>query len=1164
MGKAQTKDIIKEIKNTKKRFISIVLIILLGVGFYAGIKFATPAMQYTVDKYFDELNFMDFRLVSEYGITKENIKKIEKEEYIDEIMPAYSKDVLMQEHPEDKDKFVVKVHSIPQNIRSSSYINRLDIVEGRLPEKDNELAIDVKIVEKFKTKLGDKIYLYDEEFLKNKEYTVTAIVHSPLYISIERGSTTLGNGTVLGCVFSKETNIKQDVYSEVFVTVKNTKDINSFSKAYEKKVKKVEDKLEELGKVISDDRYNAILGEATDELNEGKTKLNDAKKEKDDKEKEARVEIEKNRKDIQKAEAEINRNERNANVQFANAEKKLRKSEQDLKNGESELNKQKAALEPKIKEFNEGKKALETNLAEVESNLNKLLPLQKQLNDGIKQTENGIAIVDKKLADIRANLPMKEEEIPVAIEGLEQAIKLLNEQLNALPEGTSQEQKEALNKQIDIKNQELTKLKNLEEGIKKLEKQKVELPKDLAILKAKKAELDPNISKLQAAKAELLKQKPNLEKAEEDLKIGTEKLAKAEQDIKNGKAELVKGKNNLAYQKKKAYSKIVSAKAQLEDAKEKLKNGEAELEDELTKANEKIDDAEKDIVDAEKEIKKIEKPQWYTLGRDKNQGFEEYKQNTFKIEAIAKVFPIVFFVVAALVCLTSMTRMVEEQRLQIGTMKSLGYNNKSIINKYIIYALLATVIGCIIGILIGVNLIPRVIANAYAIMYTVPQVEIPFELDIVLSSSLLAIGIILFATVHACRQELQGMPATLMRPKAPKKGKRILLEKIPFIWNKLNFIQKVTARNIFRYKKKFFMTIIGIAGCTALVVTGFGIKDSVSALVPKQFGRVFKYNTQIMIEEDITTKELNKIKEDISSFDFVKDFTRIKTTGNKIKANDVEKECYLVVPEDNNILQKQVIFRNRITGEDIKLEGDYVILTEKLAKLLDVKVGDKVSFEFNENKFKDVTVTAITENYVGHYIYMSKELYEKNYEKDIKYNMMYIDADLDDVKEENFSVKLLQNDKVLAVNYLSKMRLDLEKTFNSLNKIVTILIVAASLLALVVLYNLSNINISERIRELATIKVLGFYDKEVLDYVHRESKYLTLIGIVLGLIGGFFLEAYIIKTVEVDITLFMPDIKPISYVYAVIVTLVSTMIVNIFVYFALKKIDMIESLKSVE
>ncbi len=511
-----------------------------------------------------------------------------------------------------------------------------------------------------------------------------------------------------------------------------------------------------------------------------------------------------------------------------------------------------------------------------------------------------------------------------------------------------------------------------------------------------------------------------------------------------------------------------------------------------------------------------------------------------------------------------MTRMVEEQRLQIGTMKSLGYADKNIMSKYIIYALLATIIGCIIGIIIGVNLLPRIIANAYATLYTVPKVEIPFNMTIPLVSSLLAIGVILFATVYACKHELSGMPATLMRPKAPKKGKRILLEKIPFIWDKLNFIQKVTARNIFRYKKKFYMTIIGIAGCTALVVTGFGIKDSVSALIPKQFGKVFKYNTQLIIEENITTRELNKIKEDINSFDFIKDFGRVKTTGNKIKANGVEKDCYLVVPEENDVLQKQIIFRDRVTQKDIKLEGDYVIISEKLAKLLKVKVGDKVSFEFNKNKFKDVTVTAITENYVGHYIYMSKDLYEKNYGKDLKYNMMFIDADLNDQREEDFSVKILKNDKVLTLNYLSKMRVDLEKTFSSLNKIVTILIVAASLLALVVLYNLSNINISERVRELATIKVLGFYDKEVLDYVHRESKYLTIIGIILGLIGGFFLEAFIIKTVEVDITLFMPDIRPISYVYAVIVTLVSTLIVNIFVYFALKKIDMIESLKSVE
>ena len=701
MGKVQRKEILKEIVNTKKRFISIILIILLGVGFYAGIKFATPAMQYTVDKYFDDLNFMDFRLISEYGITKENIEKIQNEEYIDEIMPAYSKDVIMQKDLKDKDKFVVKVHSLPQNIRASSYINRLDIVEGRLPEKENELALDIKIIEKFNLKIGDKIYLEDDEFLKNKEYIVTAKVHSPLYISIERGSTTLGNGTVLGCVFCKEANIKQDVYSEVFVTVKNTKDINSFSKAYEKKVKKVEDKLEELGTVISDDRYNSVLGEATDELNKGKNKLNDAKKEKNDKEKEARDEIAKNRKDIEKAEKEIARNEKNANIQFANGAKKLKNAEQELINGEAKLNKKKEESKPQIEKIKNGIDTLNTKFNEVETNLKDLLPKQKALEEGIKNVESKIKELDELINKANAQLPTKEQNIAA----LELAIKQLNINLEA---ATTEEEKTVIKENIAKRQAELDALKNLDATIAMLTTKKQEAEKTLENLKTQKQTLDVGIKKLQDAKPQIIEQKANLEKTLNDINL---QFAQAEKNIKDGKARIVKEKNNLAYQKRRAYSKIVSAKASIEDAKEKLKNGEVELEEELVKANEKIDEAEKEIVDAEEEIKKIERPQWYTLGRDKNQGFEEYKQNTFKIDAIAKIFPIVFFVVAALVCLTSMTRMVEEQRLQIGTMKSLGYSNISIVNKYIIYALLATFIGCVVGIAIGVNLIPRVIAR---------------------------------------------------------------------------------------------------------------------------------------------------------------------------------------------------------------------------------------------------------------------------------------------------------------------------------------------------------------------------------------------------------------------------------------------------------------------
>lgn len=1153
MKKALIKDFFKEIANNKKRFISIILIIVLGVGFYAGIKFATPAMQYTVDKYLDNQNFMDFKLISEYGITKENVDKIKEEEYIKNVMPSYSKDVIMQTELKGKKKYVVKVHSIPNNI-NDTYLNRLAIEEGTLPSNEKEIAIDKRIANNLKIKIGDNINLDDQDFLKNKEYTVTAIVNSPSYISVDRGSTTLASGQVAGFCFVKEDEIKQDIYTEVFITVKGLDKYNTFSEVYEKEIKKVEEKINTLGESISQSRYENVKEEANKEVIDGEEELNKSKEEKENKEKEAREKLEKAEKEINNSEKKIIASEKDTNNKFKVAEKQLLDAQNKIKNGENKLQEEKNKLQPEKEKLEASINEIKNGQETVNNNLNKLNSAKNEIEKGIKIQNEVIFNIDKQIENINKQLETREEELKTLNEKLEE--------LNKKLENVTEEEKEKIKLEIEKVKLQIEYLKTLESQKAILISTKTKISEEITKLKQNLDEINKNVEILNQKNNEL---ETNRIKLENILNDANKKIQDAEKEINSSKNELQKQKSNLQTQKKLAISKIVSAKSQLQDAKNKLEEGRKTLDKEIEEANKKIDEAELKLKDAREEIKKIESPEFYALGRDKNIGFEEYKQNTFKIDAIAKIFPIVFFVVAALVCLTSMTRMVEEQRLQIGTLKSLGYNNREIINKYIMYGLLASIIGCIIGILIGVNLIPRVIANAYAIMYEVPKVEIPINYTIVLTTSLIAIAIIVISTYYACKQELSEVPAALMRPKAPKKGKRIFLEKIPFIWEKLNFIQKVTARNIFRYKKKFYMTIIGIAGCTALVVTGFGIKDSVSALVPKQFEKIFNYDMQVMINDNITSNEYKNIEENIKTLDKVSDYTRVKFVSNKVKNNDVSRDAYIVIPEDAKTLEKQVDFKNRITKEKIPFENDSVIITEKLAKILNVKKGDNILLEVTKNNFKEFKVTAITENYVGHYIYIAKDLYENVSNETVNYNNIYVQAnDLTEEEENKFSENLLKNENILSISFLSKMKLDMEETFNSLNKIVTILIVAASLLALVVLYNLSNINISERVRELATIKVLGFYDKEVSDYIHRESKYLTIIGIVLGLIGGFFLEAYVIKTCEVDMVMFMPDIKFISYIYAIIVTLVSTFIVNIFVYFSLKKIDMIESLKSVE
>lgn len=478
--------------------------------------------------------------------------------------------------------------------------------------------------------------------------------------------------------------------------------------------------------------------------------------------------------------------------------------------------------------------------------------------------------------------------------------------------------------------------------------------------------------------------------------------------------------------------------------------------------------------------------------------------------------------------------------------------------KYIAYAILATIIGSILGVLIGVNVIPRIIANAYSIMYNLPKVSLFFSLDIPVTAGLASLLCTLVATIYSCISEMRHTPSVLMRPKSPKKGKRIFLEKIKFIWNHLNFSKKVTCRNIFRYKKKFYMTIIGIAGCTALVVTGFGIKNSVTALIPKQFDDIYKFNIQIGIKEDSSLENVNNILKENNV-----NYSNVKLNSVDISVNNATVDSYILVAKDSATLENVINLKNRITNEVLHLDDDSVIITEKLSKLLNVSVGDIIKIPLNGQDF-DVRIGAISENYVYHYVYMNNTLYEKLTETSYECNMIFANAEMNEETQNELSSKLLEDSSVSAVIQLDNSRYSLDKTFDSLNAIVWVLIISAAALAFVVLYNLSNTNISERIREIATIKVLGFYDKEVSSYIYRESTILTAIGIILGLVVGYFLEGYVIKTCEVDLIMFSADIKPISYFYAVAITILCTIIVNIFIHFSLKKVDMIESLKSVE
>ena len=562
---------------------------------------------------------------------------------------------------------------------------------------------------------------------------------------------------------------------------------------------------------------------------------------------------------------------------------------------------------------------------------------------------------------------------------------------------------------------------------------------------------------------------------------------------------------------------------------------------------------------------KIKKPTWYILDREFNSGYVSFIQDSESIENIGKVFPAVFFIVATLISLTSMTRMVEEERTQIGTLKALGYNKIQIASKYIIYASLACIIGGFLGMCIGFVILPTIIWKMYMMMYQMTDVVLEFNWLYGGIGLCLILVCIVGATIYSIQKELQETPATLMRPKAPKMGKRVLLEKIPFIWKRLSFSRKVTVRNIFRYKKRVLMTIIGIMGCTSLILAGFGLKDSISAIMPSQYGRVFNYDMQINLKDGLTDDQIKSYMENLAKRDDVVKVAETYLTSTTVENGSLDEDAQIIVPKENEGLKDLITIYDKKTKQPINLNNDEICLTDKAAQLLNVSVGDTVKLKDSDGNVVEAKIGNIVENYINHYVYMSKELYQKTYKTDYKTNVILLKGNNLSVEQvENMSKEFMKENEVSSVSAMSTLTEMINNMLKSLNFVVIVLIVTAGMLAFVVLYNLSNINISERIRELATIKVLGFYDKEVYNYISRETVILTIIGILLGLVGGYFLNYFIITTCEINMLRFVKVIHPISYIYSICITVGFTLIVNVVTYFALKKIDMIESLKSVE
>ncbi len=1046
---------LRSVKNTKSRFIAIMAIIAIGCGFFAGVKSAGPDMKLSAADYLDKQGLADFHIMSELGLDDEDVSAAEALGISDEIYAGYSADIMLG--GKDENEKIVKLYSYDRD----SGINKPYVTDGRLPENSGEIFLDERLSDNIK--IGDtvKIETGDGEELSDivgrSEYTVVGKGISPVYVSFDRGSTTIGNGVISGWALIPETDFTYEVYTDMYISLSEADGVDPYSSEYEDIISRNTNILEAFADKQIEHRKGVITDEAYEEINDAKAELEDGRKE-------------------------------------------LADAEQELADGKKEI----ADNEQKIED---GKKEIADAEAEIADAKEQLADGETEYNDGLRAKDDLNAVIEQ-LGEVVSKYETNAAESAAVVDEL----------VNELDKGDFFSVDETL-------QQLLTGYMMIpaayDDGTKAMSKQG----------------LEQYISGL----------KNNVSEVEADLASARAELDNAKQEIADGEAEIEKSKQEIS-----------DAEKEIADAKQEIADGEKEVTD----AKQEIADGEKEIADAEKELHdEIDDAKWYVFDRDYNPSYSNYALDCDRVDAIANVFPIFFILVAALVCCTTMTRMVEEQRIQIGTLKALGYSRFSIISQYVLYALAASIPGGFIGLLIGFNTLPPIIFKCYQAMYSQPYVIVPFRWDYAIGCVLTACLCTGVSALFASRQELVSCPAQLMRPKPPKNGKRIFLERISFIWKRLKFTTKVTFRNLFRYKARLFMTVVGIAGCTALLLTGYGLQYAITSIVDKQYGDIFKYDAIIALDKNADDAAYASVTGDMDSTGIVSDkmFVMQETVDISSEASD-KYEAYLLVPENKDDLSCFIDLHERRSRDGITLSDDGVIIGEKIARLLGVTVGDSVYF----NEGYPLTVTGICENYTFNYVYMTDETYAKaGFDDSLRSNMLLIKM-TDTSKEDELSSAIIKNDTVLAVSYSSKGGDKFRDLVSSLSMIIVVIIVAAGALAFVVLFNLSNININERIRELATIKVLGFYDGEVAAYVYRENIVLTFMGTLAGLGLGIWLEKFVIKTAEVDSVMFSSEIPLYCFAEAALLTLLFALLVNVTLYFRLKKIDMATSLKAIE
>ncbi len=1219
MKNAMQKDFWREIGHTRSRFFSIMILVALSVAFLSGLKATAPDMKHTGDDYLDSLHLADIQVLSTLGLTDEDIAALRAQDKIEDAEGEYVIDAFASSDSLDA---VVKVLSL-----TDRGISDVLLREGRMPERADECVVEENMLSLMSISIGDTITLTPgddlSDALAQDTYTVVGTVRSPVYLAVERGTSTLGSGTVKAYLYLPREAFTLDYYTAAYVRVSGAEEMTAFYDDYDDYIDDVIDSLEDFGDARAILRHDELVDEATEKLDDAQKELDDAKAEADKELGDARKELDDARKELDDGWKEYD----DGKQELADSRTKLDDAKAELEDGEQEYadgvkkydqavrdyEKGQKDYADGVKDYEKGAQQLADGADELEAGKEKLDEGQKQL-DALGNTVAGALQNDPNYAGVTGGTII--DELGRGDENTAAATDAALDKMRAQLEGGIAQAQQGL-AQIDAGIEECDKgLAGIDAALAalgedqseqtaalraKLERQRADTAAQRSALVQQRGKVSAQLSELQSQLAALstvssgsiAANKQQLDQGRADYESGKQQLSAGYRDLRDGKKELDKAKKELD----EAPQKIADAKQELADARkelddgwkeyydgeEKYADGEKELADayiELTdgekdyreglreyedgkaEADEKIADAEEKIADARRKVADIESCEWYLFSRSYNPGYTGYGQDAERMANLASVFPVIFFLVAALVCLTTMTRMVEEQRVQIGSLKAMGYSGLAISRKYLLYGLLPSLTGGVFGLVIGYILFPKMIFTAYQIMYQMPNIELRAYGGISAYSLLAAVACTTLATLWACLATLRETPASLMRPRTPKAGKRVFLEYIKPLWRKMSFTHKVTARNLFRYQKRFWMTVIGIGGCTALIIAGFGMRSSLLFTMSRQYDDLFHYSAQVTLSSNVLPEERQAVEDFLAGDSRVVNDVPCTASSATVITSSYSTTAYVEVMEADEI-GKVIDLLDYKTGEPITMEDTGVYIDQKLSELLKVSVGD--TFFLDGDARGDVTVAGIYEHYTGHFIYMTPSYYEQTLHADSEPNAYLMNFTSDDTDTCNaIFEKLLSMNGVVTT---SRMRDTQDTYMHSMERVdfvVVIIILAAAALAMVVLFNLSNINITERQRELATIKLLGFYDKEVSAYVYRENIVLTVFGILMGCFMGHWLHIYLVRSTEIDLMMFGRQTAPSAYVYAAILTMLFSVLVNVLAHFKMKKIDMVESLKSAE